>query len=459
MSEATLPAGRLLSWYGDDFTGSAAVMEVLAFGGIECVLFLDIPDEQQLAEFAHCRAIGIAGVARSHTPEWMERHLPPIFHALAHLEAPLAHYKVCSTFDSSPMLGSIGRAIDIAAPVLGGAWHPMLIAAPAIARYQAFGNLFAGGGGVVHRLDRHPVMSRHPVTPMDESDVRLHLARQTDTPIGLIDLLSLRDEDGGQAALDGELRAGKAVIALDIIDEPDLVAAGRLIWEQRGDRLLAIGSQGLEYALLAYWRSIGAIPHAPPSRSAGRVEQIVAVSGSVSPTTAAQIDWSERNGFDLVGFDAASVVDDTTMEAAIERAAASALAALSRGQSVLVYSARGPDDPAVRRFRSAVAGSGMTMPEANARIGQALGRILDRLLARTGFSRAVISGGDTSGHAGLELGVHALTALAPTISGAALCTAHSRRRKPLQLALKGGQMGTSDYFGWIRDGGGPRDTQ
>jgi 3-oxoisoapionate kinase len=79
------------------------------------------------------------------------------------------------------------------------------------------------------------------------------------------------------------------------------------------------------------------------------------------------------------------------------------------------------------------------------------------LLSQTDLQRAVISGGDTSGHASLQLGVEALTALAPTIPGAALCTAHTRRGRPLQLALKGGQMGTPDYFGWIRAGGGPRE--
>jgi len=26
----------------------------------------------------------------------------------------------------------------------------------------------------------------------------------------------------------------------------------------------------------------------------------------------------------------------------------------------------------------------------------------------------------------------------------------------LEIALKGGQMGSMDFFGWIRDGGGPR---
>ncbi|WP_039966012.1 nucleotide-binding domain containing protein [Roseobacter sp. MED193] len=71
--------------------------------------------------------------------------------------------------------------------------------------------------------------------------------------------------------------------------------------------------------------------------------------------------------------------------------------------------------------------------------------------------RAVVSGGDTSGHATRQLGIYALTALAPTIPGAALFQAHAEGPMDgLQLALKGGQMGSHDYFGWIRSGGGPR---
>ena len=44
-----------------------------------------------------------------------------------------------------------------------------------------------------------------------------------------------------------------------------------------------------------------------------------------------------------------------------------------------------------------------------------------------------------------------------TIPGAALCRAYGDGpHDGLEIALKGGQMGSTDYFGWIRDGGGPR---
>lgn len=177
-----LPQGPLVAWYGDDFTGSSAVLEALTFAGLPSVLFLDIPTREQLELFPGSRGIGIASTARAHGPAWMDENLPPAFDWLRRLNAPVTHYKVCSTFDSAPHVGSIGRAIDIAAPRFGGDWIPLLIAVPEMRRYQCFGHFFAGSPQGVFRLDRHPVMARHPVTPMNESDVRLHLGAANAAP-------------------------------------------------------------------------------------------------------------------------------------------------------------------------------------------------------------------------------------------------------------------------------------
>ena len=104
----------------------------------------------------------------------------------------ICHYKVARRFDSSPTIGSIGRAMDIGQNVFSQAKTSLIVGAPQLKRYTAFGNLFAAYQGVVYRIDRHPVMSRHPVTPMREADIRTHLARQTDKKIGLVDLTALR---------------------------------------------------------------------------------------------------------------------------------------------------------------------------------------------------------------------------------------------------------------------------
>ena len=453
-SNTKLPDGLLVAWYGDDFTGSAAVAEVLSFAGLPSVLFLDIPTPEQLARFPGMRGIGIAGTARSHSPDWMQENLPQRFEYLKSLKAPISHYKTCSTLDSSPEIGSIGKAIELAQSVFHSKWVPVLHAAPAIRRYQCFGHLFAAAPDGVFRLDRHPVMAHHPVTPMDESDVARHLAKQTCLPIGLVDLEMLSDLQG----LSQQAQDFSTLMSLDTVSQADLTAVGQLIWQERGAGLFAVGSQGVEYALVNHWQRTGAITRdmAPP-KTAGKAGNIIVVSGSVSHVTERQIDWALQNGFGAVHLDAVEILAGSKRcEKAISTAVEDALKVLNSGKDPIVFTAKGPDDPQIARFHQAVAQSDATTDAANNAIGAALGQVLKLLLRRSDVRRAVVSGGDTSGHATRELDIFALTAIAPTIPGATLFQAHSDDVgfDDLQLALKGGQMGTDDYFGWIKHGGG-----
>lgn len=444
--DEALPEGRLVTFYGDDYTGSSAVMEVLSFAGVPTVLFLGAPTPERVARFGDFRALGVAGVARSQSPRWMEEHLPPVFRQLAALNAPIAHYKVCSTFDSSPDVGSIGKAIELAEPVLGGAWHPLVVGTPAIARYQAFGNLFAAIDGTGYRLDRHPVMARHPVTPMDEADVRAHLSRQTDIPIGLVDFVALKAGQG-DARLARERADGARIVALDVLDEETLVAAGRLVWQHRGNRLFSVGSQGLEYALVAFWRAAGLLPREVQASEITPRARIAVVSGSCSPITAGQIAFALDNGFAGIRLDATRAIDADAWAKEIGRGAEEALRALGEGRDPLIFTASGPDDPAVPALNAAIAASGVASGEVNARIGDGLGKALDRMVREGRLARAVISGGDTSGHAGMALGIYAVTALAPLAPGSPLCRAYADdAHDGLEISFKGGQMGAPDFF-------------
>jgi uncharacterized protein YgbK (DUF1537 family) len=431
-------------------------MEALTFAGLPAVLFFDVPRPEQLARFPGMRGIGIAGIARSKPPIWMRAHLPPVFASLRATGAPLIHYKICSTFDSSPMTGSIGAAIDIGQETFGNGWIPLITAAPAIHRYQAFGNLFATVAGTGYRLDRHPTMRRHPVTPMHEADLGLHLSAQTDLPSGVVDFVAMkgRRADAVLARLRNE---GTHILSLDVVDQETLAEAGRLVWQHREPVQFVVGSQGVDYALIAYWQSRGLIPVVETPPTAGRARHVVAVSGSCSPVTAEQIDWAEAHGFDGIRLDPSAAVDERRWAAELERGMARALEILSAGRDPVIYTARGPDDPSIPTLRQAVETAGSRADDVNDRVGHGLGRILNRVMLTAGIDRGIIAGGDTSSHAALALGVYALTARAATVPGAALCRAHSDdpRHSSLELALKGGQMGTPDYFGRIKAGGHP----
>lgn len=453
-----LPPGLLIAWYGDDFTGSAAVMEVLQFAGLQAVLFLDTPTPERLARFPGLRGIGIASTARAQSPAWMQAEMPAPLAYLAGLKAPLLHWKICSTLDSAPHVGSIGKGTELALQACGAGVASVVVAAPQMRRYQAFGHLFAGTPEGVFRLDRHPVMARHPVTPMDESDVARHLSHQTNLRPTLVDLESLCDPATAQARLDQALSAGAELVLCDMMDAGSEAAVGRLLWQNRNRMPVSVGSQGVEYALIRHWQAAGLLPPAQPPGSAGAVDRIVAVSGSVSPITAGQIGWSLAHGFAGIRLDARAACGSAADLALAEaEAVAAGLAAIDQGQSPLIHTAAGPDDPAVAALRDAVATSGVAMEAVNERIGATLGRVLEAILRQSGLRRAVISGGDTSGHGTAQLGLFALSALAPTIPGAALFRAHGDGiHDGLELALKGGQMGSEDYFGWIRAGGGAR---
>jgi uncharacterized protein YgbK (DUF1537 family) len=450
-----LPQDRpVLVWYGDDFTGSAAVMEVLTFAGLPSVLFLEPPTADQLARFPQMRAIGIAGDARSRSPSWMAANLPPVFSALRKLRAPILHYKICSTLDSAPHVGSIGKAAEL---VLGeGDWAPLIVAAPAIGRWQAFGTLFAAAGDAVHRLDRHPVMRVHPVTPMDEADVRLHLAQQTSSRIGLVDFLALK-AGTGQQRLELMRATGASIVAIDVVDDESLAAAGRLVWAAASEKktpFVAIGSQGLEYALVAAWREAGLAPLPPEPRPITCVDQVAAVSGSCSPVTAEQIALAGEAGFDVVPVDAARAADEESWRKECGRAADAVLASVGASRSVIAVTARGPEDPAIAACADAGVMAGISAGEMNARIGAGLGRLLDKVLSASRLRRAVIAGGDTSSHGARALKLYALTAETAVAPGAPLLRGHSDdpERDGLQLSLKGGQMGRPDFFISIRDG-------
>jgi uncharacterized protein YgbK (DUF1537 family) len=452
-----LPSGLLLAFYGDDFTGSTSVLEGMTFAGLPAVMFVEPPDAEQLRRFAEYRAIGIAGIARSQPPAWMDAHLPAAFEALAALNAPITHYKICSTLDSSPTVGSIGRAVDIAASVfLGGTradWIPLVVAAPVNGRYQAFGNLFAAHGQDIYRLDRHPVMQRHPITPIQESDVRRHIAQQTGRAIGLVDYVAMKTGAGADR-LEAELRAGRSLIALDVADEETLRWVGEAIWTRRSGGLFVVGSHGVQQALVSYWRASGQLPAALAFVPAGEQSQIVAVSGSISSITALQIEWAAAHGFDVIVIDATTALDERAWALEIETAAEKARGSLSCGGSPLIVSARGPNDPNVERVRAALSLSKLDPSGLNARIGAGLGALLRRLVMEGGVNRCAISGGDTSGFAMHALGVYALKAVAPIAPGAPLCRAFSREPKidGIEIALKGGQIGEASFFGSVRAG-------
>ena len=399
---------RFLTYYGDDFTGSTDVMEALASHGVQTVLFTKLPTQEQFAPFAGCEAVGLAGTSRSQTPDWMDAHLPPVFEWLKTLNGGFCHYKVCSTFDSSPTIGNIGRATEIGLRVFNQDRAALVVGAPQLKRYTFARHLFAGYRGQTYRIDRHPVMSVHPVTPMDESDVLRHLAKQTPAHVDLI----------------------------DVHDAGTQVAAGELLLKSPG---FVVGSSGVEYALMAALKKSRSASFAPVPK----VEQMLVISGSVSPTTERQIRYAAAHGFSPLKADALALAKGDSGKGLTE-----ARALMANGKTPLIYSASGPDSDQGKALKA--------IPNGRETLAKTLGGIARQLVSEFKLKRLVIAGGDTSSHALGELGIHALTMRFPLTEtpGSPLCAAHASSPDfdGLEVAMKGGQVGGDDYFVKLKEG-------
>ncbi|CAN7385373.1 four-carbon acid sugar kinase family protein [Acidovorax sp. LjRoot129] len=434
----------LYGWYGDDFTGATDTLAVLAQAGLRSMLFMGVPSAEALAAAGPLDAVGIAGAARAMEPDAMRIEMSAVGMFFQQVAPPVLHYKVCSTFDSAPHVGNIACGIQTLHPFVNNRWVPIVGGQPSLGRYCAFSNLFAaaGTGGAVHRIDRHPTMRQHPVTPMGEADLRLHLARQ-----GLEGITALHyplydtNADASTNALDAALQdlldnddapRTMAPTLLDLTTPEQLATVGRLLWQQaQKARLLAVGSSAVAQALVAHWAK-PTPPAAPPLTLADG--PVFAWAGSLSPLTAAQVQAA--TAYQRIPVDAQRLGNDP---AYAQTLLAAICTGLQQGQHVLAYT--GPTDGTAANITSAE------------QVAQASANLVDRVVQAqaehgTPLRRIGIAGGDTSSHVVQALQLWGLSYQTTLCPGVTLSRARSQdpARDGLELMLKGGQMGGTDLF-------------
>lgn len=419
-----------LLYYGDDFTGATDALATAARAGLRSLLLFAPPDAARLRSLGPLDCLGIAGAARAMTPAEMRDELAPVA-ALARRIAPrVLHYKTCSTFDSAPGVGSIGEAVRLLQPTMPSDWVAIVGGQPNLGRHCLFGNLFAaaGSGGEVFRIDRHPTMSRHPVTPMHEADLRVHLARQGLDCIGLVPFTLYADGEAALAArLQAQRAAGARAVLWDVAEALQLPLLGRQLWAQAHQApLLAVGPSSVTEAIAGSLRESAP---AAASRITPARGPVLVLAGSLSPVTARQV--AAAASFETVWVDAANLIE---RDGAYRSAAARDLAArLAAGRHVLACTVPPSGEQAAVPARE---------------LAQAGGLLLAEVLRLTPVTRVGIAGGDTSSHAVRALDAWGLAYTGLIGPGAPLCRLRSEvpALDGIELMLKGGQMGGEDVF-------------
>ncbi|MEV7605142.1 four-carbon acid sugar kinase family protein [Paenarthrobacter sp. NPDC089322] len=415
----------------DDLTGAADVLAQSHRYGLEAVLVIgDAPLP------ADADVVGIAGPSRSLAGTAFDTLVRRDLAGIAAVNLEVLLYKVCSTFDSSTTVGSIGRGIQLLHeqfPLHGPI--PVAPAQPGFGRYTAFSNHYATHAGKIYRLDRHPVMSRHPSTPMAEADLRQVLAEQlgTEEVPGAIHLPAYEDGTFKDVWAERRREPGAQAFVVDAVDERHVDAvAEALTREEHGHGpSIVVGSGGIMAALA---RSISD----QPARTPGPQQPsgpVLAVSASASSTTAEQISDAVSNGWEEVPVPVELLQGHAgvSVTALDERV----LAALRSGRNVIVHTTRGAADP---RY-------GASIPVDAGYVGSLIGGIAARM-AQSGATKDIaVFGGDTSSHALIAMGVRELRVSDQFVTAGPILRSDSASAVAgCRLLLKGGQVGPTNIL-------------
>ncbi|WP_457091518.1 four-carbon acid sugar kinase family protein [Microvirga sp. P5_D2] len=412
-------------WYGDDFTGATDTLATIARRGRRAFLFLRVPEERHLSELNDLDAIGFTGAARTMNPAEMQAELAPVGAFFRKIGVRVVHYKCCSTFDSALDRGNIAAAVAVLREYVESTTTTIIGGQPSLGRYCAFSNLFAtfGANGETFRLDRHPTMSRHPATPMNEADLTKHIAS-----LGLPEIASIHWPllDQGAEALSeewGRLAGSASAVLFDALTPSHIAAIGQLCRAvSQKQSLLIVGASSVAQA---YFEETGAPAIRPNVSAEGPV---LAFVGSLSPMTRVQV--AAAQSYHRISIDPESL---TTSDGAREQIIAKAVEGLSQGLNVMLSTA--PE-------------SGEAPKASMDTLADCSAALVDAVIKRHRVSRLAVAGGDTSSKIVGGLGFWGLGYHGQISNGVAVSVARSddRERDSMLVMLKGGQMGHEQLF-------------
>ncbi|WP_299813349.1 four-carbon acid sugar kinase family protein [uncultured Roseibium sp.] len=412
---------------GDDFTGASDTLATLSERRWRTQLYLRTPAADTVSS-ENLDALGIATDLRALPPEVIIRHIDMLAPQVAAFRPRIVHYKVCSTFDSAVHTGNIGAAVGALERHLQPAVTAIIGGQPSLGRYCSFGTLFArGGDGETYRIDRHPVMKRHPITPMTEADLRLHLGGQGLDGLQLVGLTELAKGEKALASLLREaVQPGQKRFLFDATDQHHLEIIGRVLTEiatGSGDPLLLVGASSVAEALVTARPIPRESMQAAPADHPGAPCLIVA--GSRSSVTAEQV--ATAVSFRKRAVTAKDLEDETLFAALVEECCES----IREGRHMLAHLL--PEEE-----------YGLSAKDLSSHLAE----LVSRVLARVPLQVLGIAGGDTSSIIAQNIGLESLEFEKRLGKGVAVCRARSRiaHRDGLRVMFKGGQVGAPDVF-------------
>lgn len=407
--------GPWLGVIADDYTGATDLAAMIARTGLRVTQSIGVPNDH-VAEDVDCVVIALKSRSVSAADA--------VADSLASLRwlqawgAKQFYFKYCSTFDSTDE-GNIGPVADALAAELSAGTVVFCPSVPEHGRTMYLGHLF-----VNDVLLSESAMKDHPINPMRESDVRRLLQHQTDTPVSLLPLVTIRSGAMEAAASLASHEGVNYVVADTVIDaDLDVVA------EAVGSAPLVTGGAGLAAALAQLQMSRRSDGDAAPAAPVPLGPAVV-LAGSCSRATQEQLALHLQDNPEFL-IDAYAL---DRGEDVVERAVSFVRAHRDSVPAVVA----GRDPATVRQVQS-----DLGVERSSTLIEKALGEIARRVRDE-GITRIMVAGGESSGAVVNALGATALDIGAEVAPGVPWMV--TRGEEPIGLILKSGNLGGEAIF-------------
>lgn len=402
----------LLGCIGDDFTGSSDLANTLAKGGMNVTQYTGVPKDAAKETVE----AGVVALKTRSIPA--DKAVEQSLIALQWLKdqgCQQIFFKYCSTFDSTPK-GNIGPVTEALADALDA--HQVIIcpAFPGAGRSVYMGHLF-----VNDTLLSESGMQNHPLTPMNDPDIRRVLERQTKLSVGHVSAHDIQAGDTFEA-LTREHQQGKRLIVTDATSDADLQRLG----EAAADLPLITGGSGIALGLPENFRKKNLIGDKSTSWRP-QVGKCVVLSGSCSIATRGQIKEhvAKHPSFEIKA--------DEVLNGSLTPAKMTKKLIASDGIPI-AYSSADPDVIKSVQTKFGIETSAQAIEEFFAETA--------RLLTAQGITRLITAGGETSGAVVEALAISTLE-IGPEIDPGVPAL---RASPNLTIALKSGNFGTPDFF-------------
>ena len=416
----------MLGCIADDFTGGTDLAGMLVKAGMRTVQMIGVP---QVPIGDDVDAVVIALKSRTNPVNEAIAESLAALHWLQQAGCRQFYFKYCSTFDSTPR-GNIGPVAEALMHALGTDFTIACPAFPVNGRTIYKGHLFVGDILLSDSGMRH-----HPLTPMTDANLVKVLQAQVKGKgkVGLVDYQTVRQ--GGEAikARFAQLKAEGCNFAVpDALTNDDLLAIGAAC----ADLPLVTAGSGIALGLPQNFRQAGLLADNQAADALPKSEgKRAVIAGSCSLATQAQVA-AMRAKHPAFQIDPLELGQGNDLAA---DALAWAKDKLDK-EPVLIYATATPETVKAAQAQLGVERAGALVEACLAKIAQGL--------VEQGVGQLIVAGGETSGAVVKALGVCGLR-IGPEIDPGVPWTTSivpEASAKPLALALKSGNFGSTDFF-------------